>query len=353
MSLMPPPASADTSQLEALIVAHGPGRGRATSYLDFLESTIASERPDLNARVRIHRTGGPAPDLSGVGVVVFVLGDPLQTLYPQCFEEASDIHRRAAALGIRCLNPPAALNNTTKSRQAQLWRAAGIDCAHSQPLASEAEMRDFVRSCRWPQIVRFDHGHAQENAFVCRSRGQALQTINRMRFPAVAIEFIDVRSAWREADPTDLRAVYFHKKRAFVFGNSIVNGYLHFSWSPMVSSYTSSFFEATRRRGRWLGKVGIKPYKLKETIKADCDFAAAFPESPRQLLEAARALELDFAAIDYASFPDGRCVLWEANPFFGLAHWLRAPLWQARGLKARHLRICAAAIDQIESALKR
>lgn len=36
---------------------------------------------------------------------------------------------------------------------------------------------------------------------------------------------------------------------------------------------------------------------------------------------AAQALGLGFLAIDYATLPDGRALLWEANPHFRLTPW--------------------------------
>jgi hypothetical protein len=339
---------------EALFVVHGPGRGRQTGYLSLLLDTASESRPDLRARMRIHQTGNPVPDLAGVGVVTFLLGDPLEDLYPQCYAEAVAVADQARALGIPMLNAPQSLNNTTKSRQGKFWRAAGIPCARSWSLTDSAMLREFFKTSPFPVLIRFDWGHAQQCAYVCWNRQHAAMIAPRIRFPAAALEFIDVRGAWRAAAPNDIRARYHHKKRSYVFGDRVLNGQCHFSSEPLVSNFVSTFSgRHGRRRERVFAALGMHPARLAEAIAIDKAYADAPPEAPELMRTAIAALRLDFAAIDYSTLPNGEHVLWEANPFFGLAHWSRAGLWQERELERRHRRLCAAAMEHIEGAMTR
>ena len=62
------------------------------------------------------------------------------------------------------------------------------------------------------------------------------------------------------------------------------------------------------------------------------------------MARAVRALELDFAAIDYSRKPDGSLVLWEANPHPSLPVWRHQALPVARRLRGRWLRLFDGAL---------
>jgi hypothetical protein len=71
------------TQGDILIVVHGPGRGRDVPTGGVFMDRVRETDPELAARIRCHETGSAAPDLSGVGLVMFWLGDPLKEKYPE------------------------------------------------------------------------------------------------------------------------------------------------------------------------------------------------------------------------------------------------------------------------------
>ena len=89
---------------------------------------IERERPELHRRLQLHQTGEAAPSLGGIGAVIFWLAGPLNN-HPACYEDAVRIANEARARDLTVINPPEALYNLSKTRQAQLWQEAGIRCS--------------------------------------------------------------------------------------------------------------------------------------------------------------------------------------------------------------------------------
>ncbi len=98
----------------------------------------------------LHTTGSAAPALDGVAAVVFWLADPLRELYPDCFAEASHLAAEAEKRGIRVVNRPESLSNTIKSKQSELWQAAGIPCAPVATFGSLAELSLRLATATFP-----------------------------------------------------------------------------------------------------------------------------------------------------------------------------------------------------------
>lgn len=320
-----------------LIVAHGPGRGARRTFLPWLLDEIA-KRPELEKLVAVHGTGAPPPALDGFAAVVFMLIEPIGQ-YPACEAEALALSAAARRQGIRVVNPPESLNNTIKSRQAQIWRRAGLPCAAAAPAGDEAALRHVLDRVTYPIIVRFDAGHVQQGVFVCSNREAALSVVAKVRFPAVVLQFVDTRPSWRERAPGGVMARYFHKKRSMVFPTGAMNNHVYFSTLPVVGNRTCTFAAA---------EGGGAVDDLDEMLAADIGYSFAPPERPRLMQAAVRALGLDFAAIDYSSFADGSVVLWEANASFALPYWSNGVLAHARRLEERVPRYVHAMIDYLE-----
>lgn len=318
-----------------LFVVHGPGRGRPRVFLESLYEDV-TQRPELRARTRVHATGEPPPPLDGLKAVVFILSDPLKH-HPECEAEALALSAAARQAGIRVVNPPEAFDNTIKSRQARIWQKAGIPSAAGVPAPDAETLREVIEQITYPAIIRFDEEHLQQGLFVCPDKAVALKFLPQVRFPAVALQFIDTRPSWRRVDPHGVMARYFHKKRSMVFPNAVFNNHLFFSSVPIVARSTCTFKEA----------IDGKPRPdLHEMIDADIGYSLSPPEQPELMQAAVRALGLDFAAVDYSTFGDGRVVLWEANPHFALPHWSKVTLLGGpRRLKDRNPRYTAALAD--------
>lgn len=320
-----------------LIVAHGPGRGAKRTFLPWLLEEIAA-RPELCGLVEVHGTGAPPPALDGFAAVVFMLIEPIGQ-YPECEAEALALSAAARRQGIRVINPPEALNNTIKSRQAQIWREAGLPCAAAEPAADAATLREVLERVSYPIVLRFDAGHVQQGMFVCADKQTALRFVPTVRFPAVVLQFVNTRASWQRRQPESMMARYFHKKRSMVFPDEVLNNHVYFSSIPVVGNRTCTFAAAER---------GEPVPNLEAMLAEDIGYSFAPPERPELMQAAVRALGLDVAAIDYSSFADGNVVLWEANASFALPYWSKGVLAHERRLEERVPRYVHAMIRYLE-----
>lgn len=337
---------------------HGEGRGRIPGFWDPALDHLAGSRPELFDRIRLHHTGDPAPEARDVAAVVFWLADPLEERYPACFEEATGL----ASLAPRVVNPPRALSNTVKSRQARIWREAGLTTPACVSFRDHEELRRKARAVDYPVLVRPDRLHTDARIRICRSPDELLAVPeDRIALPGALTSFVDVRRGYRSELPDTLWARFYHKKRAFVFGDHVVPGHLFFSGDPVVRAPTSTLaFHADVRDvvrdlfrdvPRWDRRLGLSE-KLKRlvpltgparrSVRRELDFTRSAPERPDLMRRAARALGLGFVALDYSVLADGRVVFWEANPYPWLTPWRHAILPGRRRLGRRSDRVFSA-----------
>lgn len=280
----------------------------------------ASHGREWRPRLRVHETGSPLPDLSRATAVLFWLGDPLRELYPACFEEAVEFAARARAVGARIANDPEALSNTIKSVQAARWQEAGIPCAPVITFSSPYELERALAQTPYPAIVRPDLQHSQRFAHYCATMADAHAIPHAdTPFPGAVIPFIDTREGYRSTQPGTVWARFFHKKRAMVFGEDVLPNHVFFSSHPICGLRRSRFGRYMgRRRFHWSWWARVDPTD-RAVLAEDYDFWRAAPEHADLMRRAARALSLDFLAIDYSTTAAGDVVLWEANPYFEMS----------------------------------
>ena len=325
--------SSDSSVV--LLVRHGPGRGRISSYNQPLLEHLASTAPALYARLRLHETGAEPPRLDDVRAVVFWLGDPLRERYPECFAHASEIAGRARLLGIPIVNAPEALSNTIKSVQARRWCDAGIPCAPSIRCDDADALRRAVDAAAYPIFVRADLLHAQRQMTVYRTRADAEALLRGpLTFPLVVVGFVDTRADYAALGSSVWSRLY-HKRRAFVLGDEVLAYHIYFSADPIVGGAASTCSRYAGRRRHLAPLARILPLD-RACLAADYDYWRAAPPHAELLRRATRALDLDYVAIDYAVRADGTAVLWEANPYpFIPREWHQMPLARERRLAQR------------------
>ncbi len=333
---------------DVLIVRHGPGRGRELAILPLIEAEIAAARPALLPHVRVHETGAPRPPLAGVGTVLFLLADPLKEFYPQCFAHAAEIAGEAKARGIAVLNPPESLSNSIKSRQAELWRKAGLRCAGARVIRSANDLEPAMAALGLPMILRSDDEHVQKGVRVCKRVKHVDEAKLTLRTPAVALQLIDVRAKWKEVSPDHVMARYHHKKRSMIYGDTVLNNHVFFSRSPIVGRSSSTFLADTSGLRRRLRHVGIGRKRWSETLAADYAYYASPPEARETMLRATAVLGFDVAAIDYSTLPDGDVVLWEANPYAHLPPWQHGVAAEPRRIRERTGRQISLVVEWLE-----
>ena len=303
-----------------LLVVHGAGRGREVPTGEAFVSRLRESDPAFAARLRVHRTGSAQPLLAGIDLVLFWLGDPLQEKYPDCYAEAVAIANDARAMGIAILNPPEALNNTSKTQQAAIWRKAGIPCAEARIVRSEEELLRVYDFLRGDCIVRSDVEHAQRGVPIVHNASEARDVAAGIAYPAAVIRMHDIRAEYRAAgEPSSsLYSRFHHKARAFVFGDKVLPSHLFFSRAPIVGLSNSLFARESSPRRRLARAFGFRRKLVAEMIREDMRYFETDVLQARTLANAVRALGLDFAAVDYSIRPDGSVILWEANPYFYL-----------------------------------
>ena len=320
---------------------HGPGRGPRIRLRSFrparFQPVIDGLReldPRFGARLRCWNTGEPAADLEGVAAVVFLLQDPLRERFPKCFDDAVELANRARREGIEVVNPPEALSNSIKSVQARLWRAAGVPTPEHYLFHDRDELMAAIRRVSFPAILRADQLHSQEQMHYCARAEDALRLAQQaIPLPGTLSPVLDTREGFRRSDPGSEWARFYHKKRAFVFGNRVVNNHLFFGPEPIVAAKTCTFshYRSVNPIRRLAGRLACG-----EHVALDRAFAQAPPDDEALLLRASEALDLSFIAIDYSSRADGSILLWEANPFFSLHDWPFPILARQRRLADRH-----------------
>ena len=316
----------ESDEGRVLIVRHGKDRGRIPDFMRPAFRYIADYHPGLYRQLVLHDTGTWLPALDGVQAVVFMLADPLEQLYPQCYEEAVGLARWARDRGYPVINPPEALSNSIKSIQAPLWADSGIPTPSCERFESREELLDIVASKDFPVVVRGDWEHAQYGAHYCSGVDEARAIPDEtLVCPGVVTRFIDTRESYRAAGRQDVWANLYHKKRVFLFGELLMANHVYFSEEPIVHSGNSTFasLKACSPRVRRVMKYR-KPHW--ESLRAERDFVTGRLDEPDLMLRAARALGLGYLAIDYACHVDGSVVLWKANPYPWLPSWRMAML---------------------------
>jgi hypothetical protein len=278
--------------------------------------------------------GDPIPDLDGVRAVFYFMQDPLRERFPEEYSHATALAEAARARGIRIVNPPENLSNTVKSRQARLWRDAGIPTPWHLPFSSYDELMALADTCpSYPVVVRSDVLHVQEKMRICRDAAELrAMSPGDVACPGAVAEFVDTRESHRAAAPESEWGRFFHKKRSLVAGRHVANVHVFFGPTPIVGLSNSTFrhYRDPNPLARWLATRRCRAH-----IGLDNAFTQAPAEHPELMQRAAATLGLDFLAIDYATRADGSPVLWEANPYFAMHMFPRQILAGPRRMKAR------------------
>lgn len=82
-------------------------------------------------------------------------------------------------------------------------------------------------------------------------------------------------------------------------------------------------------------RFGYHQALLSELLEADEAYFKGPVQGASELVAAVKALGLDFAAVDYSIQPDGRIIVWEANPYFWLPDGKASVLSRRRNAVAR------------------
>src|SRR5262245_14875026 len=297
-----------TEEQRFLIVRHPRNKPH---FYDVLLTWLEEHHPNLRRRFDLQRLPCHISDWRPYVLCVPWLQDPVQAWSPTAYDQANRLAAVCDARAIPIINRVDRLTAAGKASGASLIAKAGIRTAKMARIDDQALFRETRCGLTLPLFVREDWRHCgpvirmDSEAEVRRAR------LSQFRRP-VAVEFVDVRS------PAD---GLYRKFRYLAAGEIGFPLSMHPSKAWFVKGSNTVFSDALRDE------------ELHFLLHAD-------PNHER--LQAARhLLGLDFVAFDYSYDPEGRLVVWEANPYptihFGTAH--RRYRWPAvaRGLAAMTL----------------
>lgn len=231
---------------------------------------------DLPARVR---------DWSRYTLHVPWLQDPVERWSTRAYDQAMRLAEQCDQQGIAVVNRVDRLINATKSRGAQLMSGAGVSVPRMAVVRQPEEFQETLLGLRLPLFIREDWGHDRKML-----RIDTRDDVRRIPWDTferpVAIELIDVR------DPRD---GMYRKYRYVAAGDLGVSHHLHISQGWV-----------TRGEGRIIRR---------ETRDEELNYVSRPDVNHEMLQRARRALGLDLVAFDYGYTPDGKMIVWEANPF--------------------------------------
>jgi hypothetical protein len=265
-----------------LIVRH---RKYQRRFFDVILKWVATNVPELAPLFDVRDLPIRVHDWSSYALHVPWLQDPVQEWSPETYAQANQLAAECDARGIPVLNRVDRLLNATKSLGAELMRSVGIATPKMAPITVPCEFEQSLLGLSLPLFIREDWGHSRHVV-----RVDAFSEVPRVPWSTfqrpVAIEIVDVRN------PRD----GLHRKYRYVAAGEVG-----------VSHHVQTSAEwITRGENRV-----ITPESREEELHYITQ-----PDPHHEVFQRARrALGLDLVAFDYGYTPDGRMIVWEANPF--------------------------------------
>jgi hypothetical protein len=265
-----------------LIVRH---RAYQRQFFDVILKWVAANIPELAPLFAVHDLPVRIRDWSPYALHVPWLQDPVQQWSPETYEQAIRLAAECDARRIPVLNRVDRLVNATKSRGAALMRGVGVATPRMVPIKDRREFERTLLGLVPPLFIREDWGHAR-HSFRVDSPADVPRIPWSMFQRPVGIEIVDVR------DPHD----GLYRKYRYVAAGDLG-----------VAHHVQSSAEWITRGENRVITPKTQDDELRYVSRADPNHNA--------LQRARRALGLDLVAFDYGYMPDGRIVVWEANPF--------------------------------------
>ncbi len=265
-----------------LIVRH---RKYQRRFFDVILKWVAANVPELAPLFDVRDLPVRVRDWSPYALHVPWLQDPVQEWSPETYDQANGLAAECDARGIPVLNRVDRMLNATKSRGAELMRSAGVATPKMAPIADAREFERSLLGLALPLFVREDWGHSR-NVFRVDSPADVRQIPWTTLQRPVAIEIVDVRS------PRD----GLHRKYRYVAAGDVG-----------VSHHVQTSAE-------WITR-GENRVFTNEAREEELNYITRPDPNHDALQRARRALGLEVVAFDYGYTPDGRMVVWEANPF--------------------------------------
>lgn len=265
-----------------LIVRH---RKYQRRFFDVILKWVAANLPQLAPLFDVRELPVRIRDWSPYALHVPWLQDPVQEWSLDAYEQAKDLAAQCNARSIPVLNRVDCLLNATKSRGAALMRSAGVATPRMATIGDPREFERSLLGLTLPLFIREDWGHSR-NIF----RVDAPADLPHIPWPTfqrpVAVEIVDVRG------PRDGQ----YRKYRYVAAGDL--GIAHH----------------VQTSAEWITR-GENRVITPETRDEELRYITQPDPNHELFQQARRALELDLVAFDYGYAPNGRLIVWEANPF--------------------------------------
>jgi len=235
---------------------------------------------------------------------------------PGFLRNCSEFERRARDSGLPVINSLAGCD-FRHTWCLRLWKAGGIECASYQQVQRWKEIE-----LDYPLILRTDRLHLGLNMHLARNPEEARWIFRRDTAPPLdlAIEFIDTKG----------QDGYYRKWRSHVIGNNVIPRQVQLSKTWKVD------LEAA--------------HCCAEAVEEDQRFIAGGEPQAGLVVLAARMLNADIIALDYARKPDGSYIFWEGNRNFELS--VGGQMWsQFRSTTGRSNEECIESLRVIGDAI--
>jgi hypothetical protein len=204
---------------------------------------------------------------------------------PGFLRNCAEFERRVLDTGIPVLNSLAGCD-FRHSSCLRLWKAHGIQCPSYQFVRGWADIR-----LDYPLILRTDKLHLGLNMYLARDLTEAKWIFRQPVAPPldVAIEFVDTKG----------NGQYYKKWRSHVIGDAVI---------PRQAQLCRTW------------KVNLDAAECcAEALEADRNFISEGEPQAELVACAAKALNADIIALDYAKKADGSYLFWEGNRNFDLS----------------------------------
>lgn len=254
-------------------------------FYDPVLQWVAANCPELQSLFELQPLPYNVPVFHSYGVHIPWLQDPVQFYNMPAYQASCRLSEQCDALGIPIVNRVENLANAGKVVGSRRIREAGFRTPRMALLDNEEKFRDTLLGFEPPFFIREDWSHNSE-FFLVESISQAKDIpLQQYKRPTVC-EFIDTRS----------EDGYYHRYRCFVAGDLCL---------------PQGVLTCTLWKAKAQGRVATV-----ETREADLAFATSPEPNAKRFLQAAKNLDLQWMAFDYAEDPKtGEIIVWEANPY--------------------------------------
>ncbi|MBC8065866.1 MAG: hypothetical protein H7Y17_13620 [Chlorobia bacterium] len=251
---------------------------------DVVAQWIQEKYPDIAPRFHLCTFPFRLRESAPYKLFVQWVQDPIDVVNPMTFLQAMELQYDCNSQEIPIVNGVDRHRNTAKIQAHQRLSGAGIRTPRIHTFRNPKEFMQALPNLTYPLILREDVSHGKQFCLLNNEDDLRQAPFGNFYRPVLS-EFIDVQS-------DDGR---YRKYRSVVAGGRVISHHVQVS-------------DSWETRGK---------QRIKDAATREEEIAYISNPDPfaKEMLEVAKALELEFAGIDYAIDRKGDLVVWEANQY--------------------------------------